>query len=90
MFTILEAWKRRWLCKKARRVPIEALTNNLSWPGIGQEAGKAGKTLYTFFGPAAYDTVWRDGLFYKLPQEGVETSFYESWDMFQRRVHECE
>jgi exonuclease III len=41
---------------------------------ILQEAGKANKTVYAFFLDVrkAYDTVWRDGLSYKLLEKGVD------------------
>jgi hypothetical protein len=67
------AWKRRWPCTKRRPRSDRSSCADQQFvlARIGQEAGKAGKTLYTFFDPRkAYDTVWRDGLFYKLLKKG--------------------
>jgi hypothetical protein len=41
--------------------------------------------LYTFFDlRKAYDTVWRDGLFYKLLKKGVDGKLWRVLDMFAK------
>jgi hypothetical protein len=87
------AWKRRWPCTKRRPRSDRSSCADQQFvlPELDRRLVRLERRCTRSFDlRKAYDTVWRDGLFYKLLKKGVDGKLYESCGICsQRRVHEC-
>jgi hypothetical protein len=88
MFTnILQRLETTVALHEAQAVPIEALCADQQFvlARIGQEVRLERRCTRSLDLRKAYDTVWRDGLFYKLLKKGVDGKLWRVLrDMFAK------